>query len=175
MQVGLGYDVHRLVEGRKLIIGGVEIPHSLGLLGHSDADVLTHAIMDALLGAAGMKDIGAHFPDTDPAYEGAGSIGLLKKVGELLLEKGYVVGNIDATVIAQRPKLRPYIAEMEQTIADALGIDISQVNVKATTEEGLGFTGTEEGISAQAVALIESFYEGSSPQGGCAGCPMREV
>lgn len=174
MRVGLGYDVHKLVEGRKLILGGVEVPHTLGLLGHSDADVLTHAIMDALLGAAGLQDIGAHFPDTDPAYEGADSIVLLARVGELLTKEGYCVGNIDATVIAQRPKLRPYIGEMEEKLAAALGIDRSRINIKATTEEGLGFTGTEEGISAQAVALIESFYESSSAAGGCAACPMRQ-
>lgn len=154
MRVGMGYDVHRLVEGRKLILGGVEIPHTMGLLGHSDADVLTHAVMDALLGAAALKDIGAHFPDTDPEYEGADSIQLLIRVGELLAEKGFAVGNIDATVIAQKPKLRPYIEEMEKHIADALGIDLDFVNVKATTEEGLGFTGREEGIAAQAVALV---------------------
>lgn len=174
MRVGLGYDVHKLVETRKLVLGGVNIPHEKGLLGHSDADVLTHAIMDALLGAAGLQDIGAHFPDTDPKYEGADSIALLRRVGELLMNEGYTVGNIDATVIAQRPKIRPYVADMEKNIAEALGIDVSQVNIKATTEEGLGFTGTEEGISAQAVALIESFYEGSSaPASGCASCPMR--
>ena len=154
MRVGMGYDVHKLVEGRKLILGGVEIPHTLGLLGHSDADVLTHAVMDALLGAAALQDIGAHFPDTDPEYEGADSIMLLTRVRELLAEKGFAVGNIDATVIAQKPKLRPYIDEMEKRIADALGIDPDFVNVKATTEEGLGFTGREEGIAAQAVALV---------------------
>jgi len=173
MRVGMGYDVHKLVEGRKLIIGGVEIPHSLGLLGHSDADVLTHAVMDALLGAAGLHDIGTHFPDTDPAYAGADSIALLRRVGALLTEQGYTVGNIDATVIAQRPKLRPYIGEMEKRLADALQIDVSQINIKATTEEGLGFTGKEEGISAHAVALIESFYESSAPVSGCANCPQR--
>lgn len=171
MRIGMGYDVHRLVEGRKLILGGVEIPHTLGLLGHSDADVLAHAVMDALLGAAGLKDIGAHFPDTDPEYEGVDSICLLKKVGELLTENGYGVGNIDATVIAQKPKLRPYIEEMERRMAEALGIEPGQINIKATTEEGLGFTGMEEGIAAQAVALIESFYEGSSSPIGCSGCP----
>ena len=173
MRVGMGYDVHKLVAGRKLILGGVEIPHSLGLLGHSDADVLTHAVMDALLGAAGLHDIGTHFPDTDPAYEGADSIALLRRVGELLTEQGYAVGNVDATVIAQRPKIRPYIEEMEKRMADALGIDASRINIKATTEEGLGFTGKEEGISAQAVALIESFYESSAPVPGCSGCPQR--
>lgn len=173
MRVGMGYDVHKLVAGRKLILGGVEIPHSLGLLGHSDADVLTHAVMDALLGAAGLHDIGTHFPDTDPAYEGADSIALLRRVGDLLTEQGYAVGNVDATVIAQRPKIRPYIEEMEKRMADALGIDASRINIKATTEEGLGFTGKEEGISAQAVALIESFYESSAPVPGCSGCPQR--
>ncbi len=173
MRVGMGYDVHKLVEGRKLILGGVQIPHSLGLLGHSDADVLTHAVMDALLGAAGLHDIGTHFPDTDPAYAGADSIVLLRRVGGLLTEQGYTVGNIDATVIAQRPKLRPYIEEMEKRMADALQIDVSQINIKATTEEGLGFTGKEEGISAQAVALVENFYESSAPVPGCANCPRR--
>lgn len=174
MRVGFGYDVHRLAENRKLILGGVEIPYEKGLLGHSDADVLTHAIMDALLGAAGLKDIGAHFPDTDPKYEGADSLELLKEVSALLTEAGYTVGNIDATIIAQAPKMRPFIEEMEKNLSRALGIDESQLNVKATTEEGLGFTGTGEGIAAQAVALIESFYEGSSAPGGCGGCPMRQ-
>ncbi|MBQ6441718.1 MAG: 2-C-methyl-D-erythritol 2,4-cyclodiphosphate synthase [Lachnospiraceae bacterium] len=173
MRVGMGYDVHKLVADRKLILGGVEIPHALGLLGHSDADVLTHAVMDALLGAAGLHDIGTHFPDTDPAYAGADSIALLGRVGALLTEHGYVVGNIDATVIAQRPKIRPYTEEMEKRMAEALQIDVSQINIKATTEEGLGFTGKEEGISAQAVALIESFYESSAAVPGCSGCPQR--
>ena len=173
MRVGMGYDVHKLVADRKLIIGGVEIPHTMGLLGHSDADVLTHAVMDALLGAAGLHDIGFHFPDTDPAYAGADSILLLGQVEKLLAEHGYVIGNIDATVIAQRPKLRPYIEEMEKRMAEALQIDVSQINIKATTEEGLGFTGKEEGISAQAVALIESFYESSMPVPDCSGCPRR--
>lgn len=174
MRVGMGYDVHRLVEGRKLIIGGVEIPHTLGLLGHSDADVLLHAIMDALLGAAALGDIGKHFPDTDPKYKGADSIQLLEHVGELLQEKGYVIDNIDATIIAQKPKMRPHIPQMEENIAGALGIDVSQINVKATTEEGLGFTGTEEGISSQAICAISSMYESSVAVGGtdrgCAGC-----
>ena len=173
MRVGMGYDVHKLVADRKLILGGVEIPHALGLLGHSDADVLTHAVMDALLGAAGLHDIGTHFPDTDPAYAGADSIALLGRVGALLTEHGYVVGNIDATVIAQRPKIRPYTEEMEKRMAEALQIDVSQINIKATTEEGLGFTGKEEGISSQAVALIESFYESSAAVPGCSGCPQR--
>lgn len=174
MRVGMGYDVHRLVTGRKLILGGVEIPHELGLLGHSDADVLLHAIMDALLGAAALGDIGKHFPDTDPAYEGASSVKLLAHVGGLIQEKGYVIENIDATVIAQRPKLRPYIEEMERNIAGTLGIAVDQVNVKATTEERLGFTGREEGISAQAVCALSTIYENSvavaDSEGGCAGC-----
>ena len=145
MRVGMGYDVHKLVEGRDLILGGVKIPHTLGLLGHSDADVLLHAIMDALLGAAALGDIGKHFPDTDPQYKGISSIKLLEHVTKLIEEKGYIVENIDATIIAQKPKMRPYIEEMEKNIATALHIDVSQVNVKATTEEGLGFTGTEIG------------------------------
>ena len=156
MRVGMGYDVHKLVEGRDLIVGGVKIPHTLGLLGHSDADVLLHAIMDALLGAAALGDIGKHFPDTDPKYKGASSLKLLEVVGKLIAENGYVVENIDATIIAQKPKMRPYIEEMEKNIAQTLGIDVSQVNVKATTEEGLGFTGTEQGISSQAIALLET-------------------
>ena len=155
MRIGQGYDVHRLVEGRDLILGGVNIPHTVGLLGHSDADVLVHAIMDALLGAAALDDIGKHFPDTDPAYRGISSIALLRHVGNLLKENGYRIVNIDSTVLAQAPKLRPHIAEMRKNIASALGIEISQVNVKATTEEGLGFTGEKLGIAAQAIALIE--------------------
>ena len=143
MRVGMGYDVHKLVEGRDLIIGGVRIPHTLGLLGHSDADVLLHAIMDALLGAAGLGDIGKHFPDTDPQYKGISSMKLLSHVAELIREKGYVVENIDATIIAQKPKMRPHIPQMEENIAGTLGISTDQVNVKATTEEGLGFTGTD--------------------------------
>lgn len=171
MRIGMGYDVHKLVEGRPLILGGVTVPHTLGLLGHSDADVLTHAIMDALLGAAALGDIGKHFPDTDPAYEGISSMKLLRQVGQLLTEKGYLIDNIDATVIAQKPKLRPYIEEMEKNIAKALEISADQVNVKATTEEGLGFTGTQEGISSQAICLLSGFYEGSmAVGGGCAGC-----
>jgi 2-C-methyl-D-erythritol 2,4-cyclodiphosphate synthase len=167
----MGYDVHKLVEGRALILGGVEIPHTLGLLGHSDADVLLHAVMDALLGAASLGDIGKHFPDTDPQYEGISSLKLLEHVGKLLEEKGYVIDNIDATVIAQKPKLRPYIDEMEQNIAKTLGISVEQVNVKATTEEGLGFTGTEQGISAQAICLLSGLYEASlAVGGGCGGC-----
>lgn len=175
MRVGMGYDVHRLVEDRDLIIGGVKIPHTLGLLGHSDADVLLHAIMDALLGAAALGDIGKHFPDTDPQYKGISSIRLLEHVAKLLEEKGYIVENIDATIIAQKPKMRPYIAQMEENIAKALKIGTDQINVKATTEEGLGFTGTEEGISAQAICALTTIYESSmtvadSAAGGCAGC-----
>jgi len=152
---GMGYDVHRLIEGRKLIIGGVEIPHTLGLLGHSDADVLLHAISDALLGAAALGDIGRHFPDTDPRFEGADSLKLLGHVMELLREKGYQVGNVDATIVAQKPKMKDFIPQMNENIARVLGVALDQVNVKATTEEKLGFTGTEQGISAYAVAGIE--------------------
>lgn len=155
MRIGHGYDVHKLVSERKLIIGGVEIPYDLGLLGHSDADVLTHSVMDALLGAAGLGDIGKHFPDTDDRYKDADSIKLLKYVGKLLSERGYRVSNIDATIIAQRPKMAPYIDKMRENIGLALNIDISCINVKATTEEGLGFTGNGEGISSYAVCLIE--------------------
>ena len=154
MRIGHGYDVHRLVEGRKLILGGVEVPHTLGLLGHSDADVLTHAVMDALLGAAGLGDIGRHFPDTDPAYAGADSLKLLDHVVELLEKKGYQVGNVDATILAQKPKLAPYIDQMRDNLARRMKIAPEQVNVKATTEEKLGFTGAEEGIAAHAVALL---------------------
>ncbi|MBE5922228.1 MAG: 2-C-methyl-D-erythritol 2,4-cyclodiphosphate synthase [Lachnospiraceae bacterium] len=156
MRVGLGYDVHRLVEDRKLILGGVEIPHEKGLLGHSDADVLVHAIMDALVGAAALGDIGKHFPDTDPQYKGISSIALLAHVGKLLEEHGYTVGNIDATIIAQRPKMAPYREQMRENVAKTLGISIDRVNIKATTEEGLGFTGTGEGISSQAITLLLS-------------------
>ena len=166
MRVGMGYDVHKLVEGRPLILGGVEIPHTLGLLGHSDADVLVHAIMDALLGAAALGDIGKHFPDTDPQYKGISSMKLLEHVRLLLEKNGYVVENIDATVIAQKPKLRPYIAQMEENIAKTLGIAKEQINIKATTEEGLGFTGTEEGISSQAICMLNGFYESSMVVGG---------
>lgn len=155
MRIGHGYDVHRLVEGRRCIIGGVEIPFELGLLGHSDADVLTHAIMDALLGAAAMGDIGKLFPDTDDRFKGADSIALLREVIARIREAGYTVGNIDATVLAQKPKLRPHIDAMRTVIADACGIDISRVNLKATTEEGLGFTGAMEGIAAHAVCVLE--------------------
>ena len=161
MRVGMGYDVHKLVEGRDLILGGVKIPHTLGLLGHSDADVLLHAIMDALLGAAALGDIGKHFPDTDPQYKGISSIKLLEHVTKLIEEKGYIVENIDATIIAQKPKMRPYIEEMEKNIATALHIDVSQINVKATTEEGLGFTGAEQGISSQAICALTTIYESS--------------
>ena len=154
-RIGHGYDVHRLVEGRKLILGGVEIEHTLGLLGHSDADVLLHAISDALLGAAAMGDIGGMFPDTDPAFKDADSLELLKQVIARLKDSGYAVGNIDATVIAQKPKLKPFIGKMRENIAFACGCDVSQINVKATTEEKLGFTGSEEGIAAHAVCIIE--------------------
>ena len=154
MRIGQGYDVHRLVQDRPLILGDVEVPYEKGLLGHSDADVLIHAVMDALLGAAALGDIGQHFPDTDPAYKGISSVELLKKVGELLDEKGFVIENIDSTIIAQRPKLASYRPQMAANIADALHLDVSRVSVKATTEEGLGFTGNGEGISAQAIALL---------------------
>lgn len=154
MRIGMGYDVHRLVPDRELILGGVRIDYKLGLLGHSDADVLLHAIMDAILGAAALGDIGKHFPDTDPAYKGASSIRLMEHVRELVQEEGFSVENVDAAIIAQKPKMRLYIDEMRQNIADALGVELSRINVKATTEEGLGFTGSEEGISAQAVCLL---------------------
>lgn len=152
---GMGYDVHRLVEGRKLILGGVDVPFEKGLLGHSDADVLLHAISDALLGAAALGDIGRHFPDTDPRYEGADSRKLLAHVRELLTEKGYTIGNVDATIVAQRPKLMSFIPQMVKNVAETLDVDVDQVNIKATTEEKLGFTGSGEGISAYAVAGIE--------------------
>ena len=155
MRIGHGYDVHRLVEGRDLILGGVKIPHYLGLLGHSDADVLLHAVSDALLGAAGLGDIGKHFPDTDPQYKGADSLKLLQIVGMKVAEAGFRLSNIDVTMIAQAPKLRPYIEQMERNIAGALNIDVSRVNVKATTEERLSFTGREEGMSCHAVCLLE--------------------
>ena len=154
MRVGMGYDVHRLVEGRKLILGGVEIPYEKGLLGHSDADVLIHAIMDALLGAAALGDIGKHFPDTDPEYKGISSVELLRRVGHLLEENHYVIENIDATVIAQKPKLRPYMDEMKNKLCEALEIEENQLNLKATTEEGLGFTGSGEGMAAQAICML---------------------
>lgn len=152
---GMGYDVHQLVENRKLIIGGVDIPYEKGLLGHSDADVLLHAISDALLGAAALGDIGKHFPDTDSRYKGADSLKLLEEVGNLLAEKGYVVGNVDATIVAQKPKMLPHIPQMRENIARVLRVDIDQINVKATTEEHLGFTGSGQGISSYAVAGIE--------------------
>ncbi len=186
MRIGTGYDVHRLVENRALILGGVAIPYEKGLLGHSDADVLLHAIMDALLGAAALGDIGKHFPDKDPAYKGISSLELLKKVGELLAAEHYLVGNIDATVIAQQPKLATYIPDMRENIASTLGIAVSQVNVKATTEEGLGFTGNGEGIAAQAVCLLQTVGDylqggggmevyafdenGAQVTGGCGSC-----
>ena len=156
MRVGMGHDVHRLAEGRDLILGGVQIPWEKGLLGHSDADVLIHAIMDALLGAAALGDIGRHFPDTDPAYEGISSVMLLKHVAELLQENGYGITNIDATIIAQKPKMAPHIPQMRENIADALGIGLSALNIKATTEEGLGFTGRGEGIASQAICLLHT-------------------
>lgn len=174
MRIGTGYDVHRLTTDRKLILGGVDIPYEKGLLGHSDADVLLHAIMDALLGAAALGDIGKHFPDSDEQYKGISSIKLLKRVDELLKENLFLIENIDATVIAQAPKLRPYIESMRENIADALQIDISQVNVKATTEEGLGFTGSGEGIAAQAVCIITSpvdnYDRDATAANCCAGC-----
>ena len=179
MRVGMGYDVHRLTVGRKLIMGGVEIPYEKGLLGHSDADVLVHAVMDALLGAAALGDIGKHFPDTDPEYEGVSSIRLLEYVGRILEENGYVIENIDATIIAQRPKMRPYIDQMRENMAEALGIETNQVSVKATTEEGLGFTGSGEGISSQAVCLLNTPYGlyseevGKPACSGCGGCPKQ--
>lgn len=175
MRIGMGYDVHRLVEDRKLIMGGVEIEYEKGLLGHSDADVLLHAIMDALLGAAALGDIGKHFPDTDVRYKGISSVKLLEHVGKLLEDKFYMVGNIDATIIAQMPKMRPYIDTMRENIAKALEIDIERVNVKATTEEGLGFTGEGLGISAQAICILEEMRDFSVDVmakncGGCSGC-----
>lgn len=180
MRVGMGYDVHKLVEGRKLIMGGVDIPYEKGLLGHSDADVLLHAIMDALLGAAALGDIGRHFPDTDDRYKGISSIELLKQVGKLLDENNYIIENIDATIIAQKPKMRPYIDEMRSNIAEALGIDAGQVNVKATTEEGLGFTGSGEGISSQAICslnTVSNYIYGESDMKNCcsecSGCKRK--
>ena len=171
-RIGQGYDVHRLTEGRALVLGGVTVPYERGLLGHSDADVVLHALMDALLGAAALGDIGKHFPDSDPAYEGISSLTLLEKVGNLLAEKGFVVENIDSTIIAQAPKMRPYIDAMRANIAGALGLEIDFVSVKATTEEGMGFTGAGEGISAQAVCLLTSPFDLTAQQiaGGCEGC-----
>ncbi|MCM1229135.1 MAG: 2-C-methyl-D-erythritol 2,4-cyclodiphosphate synthase [Ruminococcus flavefaciens] len=154
-RIGHGYDVHKLVEGRKLILGGVDIPHTVGLLGHSDADVLVHAVMDSMLGALALGDIGKHFPDTDEKYSGADSMKLLAEVTEICRKNGYVIGNIDATVIAQAPKLAPHIESMRKNIADVCGCDISQISVKATTEEKLGFTGEKLGISAHAVCLMK--------------------
>ena len=154
MRVGIGYDVHKLVEGIKLILGGVEIAHEKGLLGHSDADVLVHAIMDAMLGALALGDIGKHFPDTDPKYKGADSIKLLEFVNNLIISKGYKVNNIDSIIIAQAPKMAPHILKMRENISKAIGVDIDSVNVKATTEEGLGFTGNKEGISSQAICSL---------------------
>lgn len=180
MRIGIGYDVHRLTQGRRLIIGGVDIPYEKGLLGHSDADVLLHAIMDALLGAAGLGDIGRHFPDTDEQYKGISSLELLRRTGELLEEELYVIENIDATIIAQKPKMLPYIPEMKENVARTLGIEENQVNIKATTEEGLGFTGAMEGISAQAVCslnVVSNYsYDVMGEQercNGCQGCSKR--
>ncbi len=175
MRVGMGYDVHKLTDGRKLILGGVEIPCEKGLLGHSDADVLVHAVMDALLGAAALGDIGKHFPDTDPEYEGISSIRLLEHVGKLLEEKGYVIENIDATIIAQRPKMLPYIENMRKNMSEALKIEADQINVKATTEEGLGFTGQGQGISSHAICAVEKYMNFSSfdvtgDMPACRGC-----
>lgn len=183
MRIGHGYDVHRLVENRKLILGGVDIPHSTGLLGHSDADVLVHAVMDALLGAAGLGDIGKHFPDNNPDYKDISSIKLLIKVGNLLEDNLFSISNIDATIIAQQPKLLPYIEEMKSNIADALSIDIARINIKATTEENLGFTGSLQGISAHAVCLLDELLSESYPVAdsdnadkcsGCMGCPHTQ-
>ncbi len=182
MRVGMGYDVHKLVEGRDLILGGVKIPYEKGLLGHSDADVLLHAIMDALLGAAALGDIGQHFPDTDANFKGSDSMELLKQVGKMLEEKLYVIENIDATIIAQRPKMMSHIKKMRENIANALHIDIDQINIKATTEEGMGFTGTGDGISSQAICLINKvtnyMYDDrineNSNCGSCGGCCKAE-
>lgn len=178
MRIGMGYDVHKLVENRDLILGGVKIPYEKGLLGHSDADVLLHAIMDALLGAAALGDIGKHFPDTDPAYKGASSMELLKQVGALIEQKLYVIGNIDATIIAQRPKMAPHIEKMRENVAEALGIEKDQINIKATTEEGLGFTGSGEGISSQAIAALDTIANYSykvepEEEDACGNCKGR--
>lgn len=181
MRVGLGYDVHRLAENRELILGGVKIPYEKGLLGHSDADVLLHAVMDALLGAAALGDIGRHFPDTDPEYKGISSLRLLQQVGMLLEEENYQIINIDATIIAQRPKMAPYIPQMVKNVAKVLKLEESQVNIKATTEEGLGFTGNGEGISSQAVCALmpitayidEDVAAVRRPCEGCEGCPRN--
>lgn len=176
MRIGIGYDVHRLVEDRDLILGGVKIPYIKGLLGHSDADVLLHAVMDALLGAAALGDIGKHFPDTEEKYHGISSILLLKNVQGLLEQKGYLVGNIDAIIIAQKPKIAPYIEQIRENIAKTLEISINQISVKATTEEGLGFTGAEEGISSQAICLLEQVenYAYDNQMMGCTGCTHCE-
>jgi len=180
MRIGIGYDVHRLVENRKLILGGVIIPFDKGLLGHSDADVLIHAIMDALIGGIAKGDIGKLFPDTDPEYKGISSLELLKRVSEMLLESGYFIGNIDCTIIAQKPKLASYIPDMKKNISSALNISLGQINIKATTEEGLGFTGEGLGIAANAVCLLEEIgnivdddvmYEDSHNPERCDGCP----
>ena len=180
MRVGTGYDVHRLVEGRDLVLGGVKIPFEKGLLGHSDADVIVHAIMDALLGAAALGDIGQHFPDTDPAYEGCSSLMLLRRVGELLEAEGYVIENIDSTIVAQRPKLMPYLPKMRENVAQMLNLTADRVSIKATTEERMGFTGSGEGIAAQAVCCLTQLKDliaddmvfGAPPAGcdGCSGC-----
>lgn len=179
MRIGMGYDVHKLVEGRDLIVGGVKIPYEKGLLGHSDADVLLHAISDSLLGAAALGDIGKHFPDTDEAYKGADSLVLLQRVGELLEQEGFLIENIDATIIAQAPKMRPHIDKMRENIARVLNIEVNQVNVKATTEEGLGFTGNGEGISSQSICMLTSPFnltarEVSGGCEGCSGCKMKQ-
>ena len=184
MRAGIGYDVHRLEEGRQLVLGGVVIPYEKGLLGHSDADVLLHAVMDALLGAAALGDIGKHFPDNNDKYKGISSLKLLGYVGKLLEEKCYIIENIDSTIIAQKPKLSAYIDKMCENIAGVLGIEQDQVNVKATTEEGLGFTGTGEGISAQAVCSLSSMFDytrdvmqqdGQKNCGGCSGCSKNNL
>ena len=172
MRVGIGYDVHKLVEGRELILGGVNIPYEKGLLGHSDADVIVHAIMDAMLGAAALGDIGQHFPDTDPQYKGISSIALLKHVGKLLEEHNYVIENIDSTIIAQRPKMMPHLPQMRKNVAEALGIEVNQINIKATTEEGMGFTGSGDGISAQAICSLIPLMDlvsNDAMNGGCCG------
>ena len=184
MRIGMGYDVHKLVEGRPLIIGGVNIPYEKGLLGHSDADVLTHAIMDSILGAAGLGDIGKHFPDTDEKYKGADSLKLMVEVAKLIDKENMLIGNIDATIIAQKPKMAPHIDKMKDNIASALGIDRGQINIKATTEEGLGFTGEGLGISSQSICLLETvnnfdYRESFSMEisdnkcSGCKGCPAN--
>lgn len=174
MRVGMGYDVHRLVDDRKLIVGGIEIPYEKGLLGHSDADVLLHAIMDALLGAAALGDIGKHFPDSEEVYKGISSLELLKHVKKIIEEKFYIIGNIDATIIAQKPKMASYIPAMVQKIAEVLEISEQRINIKATTEEGLGFTGAGEGISAQAICLLEEIanyvYDQEVDKNACSTC-----